>query len=451
MDLKKALLGFVTGVSLFLTPQQTHGVLEIREGSIIRDSEIEAILRDITEPIFKVAGLDPKSLNLYVVATSDVNAAASLENSIFVNTGLILKSDNLEQLVGVLAHETGHLALGHVARFEESIRRSSLIAMASAALGIAALIAGSPEAGMGAMMAGQDLALHTLMHYSRGQEASADQAAVRFLRTLGWTPKGLQEFLNYLAKQELWSAARQDAYMRTHPLSSTRVQMLNSAVEKGPAGGQLPASLYQRYARMVIKIKAFLSPPMAILMQHPESKTGDLDRYARAIAYYRQNQLGQSLNELDILIQKAPHDPFLHELKGQIYFENGRLEESVKAYHTALTYAPLSPLIRLAYVQAKMQLPNASYPTALKELSAVAKQESKNPLVWHLMAIAYGKMGQKGELALALAEKALTLEDLDTAEQQANRALSLSTQQRNKLRARDILEFVRAEKKSQHL
>ena len=451
MYFKKRFICFITLLSLFLAPHTSYGVLEIRDGSIIRDSEIEAILRDITEPIFKVAGLDPKSLNLYVVATSEVNAAASLENSIFVNTGLILKSDTLEQLVGVLAHETGHLALGHVARFEESIRRSSLIAMASAALGIAALIAGSPEAGMGAIMAGQDIALHTLMHYSRGQEASADQAAVRFLRMLGWTPKGLQDFLNYLAKQELWSAARQDAYMRTHPLSSARVQMLNSAVEKSQATGQLPANLHHRYARMVIKIKAFLSPPMAILMQHPDSKTSDLDRYARAIAYYRQNQLTKSLYELDTLIQQAPHDPFLHELKGQIYFENGRLEESVKAYHTALIYAPLSPLIRLAYVQAKMQLPDASYPTALKELKAIEKQENKNPLVWHLMAIAYGKMGQKGELALALAEKALTLEDLDTAEQQANRALILSTKQRDKLRARDILEFVRAEKKTQQL
>ena len=437
----------LTSVLTLIT--SVEGAPDIREGNIIRDSEIEAILLEIVEPIFNVAGLDPDHLNLYIVASSEINAAASLDYSIFINTALITKAKTLDEVVGVLAHETGHLALGHVARFEDSIKRSSIIAMASMALGIVAGIAGSSDAAIGTIMAGQQIAMGSLMHYSQGQEASADQAAVRFLDKLGWTAKGLSSFMNYLAKQELRSAERQDAYMRTHPLSSVRVEMLNSAISQLKKQGRpLPSHLYDRFDRMVMKIKAFMTPPMTMLMQHPPSKTGYLDRYARAISYYRQGSLAASLKELKALLSVNAQDAYLHELKGQILFENGKVDASYKAYQKAVALAPYSPLIRLSMVQAMMERQNADLQKAFKELHIVLQKESKNPMAWHLLAVIYGKQGKTGLSALALAEKALTLSDLDQALAQAKRALHLTTDRTALIRAKDIVEMVLVEKKN---
>ncbi len=435
--------------TLLLMMNAAQSAPDIREGNIIRDSEIEAILQEIMVPIFKIAGLDPKHLNLYIVASSEINAAASLDYSIFINTGLITKAKTLDEVVGVLAHETGHLALGHVARFEDSIRRSSIIAMASMALGIVAGIAGSTDAALGTILAGQQLAMGSLMHYSQGQEASADQAAVRFLDQLGWTAKGLSSFMNYLAKQELRSVDRQDAYMRTHPLSSLRVEMLDSAISQLKKPGKpLPSHLYERFKRMVVKIKAFMTSPMTMLMQHPPSKTSYLDRYARAIAYYRQGSLNDSMRELETLLKINPKDAYLHELKGQILFENGKIEDSYVTYKKAVALAPRSALIRLSMVQALMERKNANLQEAFKELHIVLQKEDKNPMAWHLLAVIYGKQGKQGLSALALSEKALTLADPDQALSQAKRALHLTKDKTALIRAKDIVEMVMAEKKN---
>ncbi len=435
-------------LSFFLTLKSVQAAPVIQEDNIIRDSEIEAILLEIMHPIFRVAGLDPKLLNLYIVASSEINAAASIDFSIFINTALITKAKNLDEVVGVLAHETGHLSLGHVARFQDSINRSSLIAMASAALGIVAAIAGSPDAAMGAMMAGQQIAMGSLMHYSQGQEASADQAAVRFLDKLGWTAKGLESFMAYLAKQELRSVDRQDAYMRTHPLSSLRVDMLNSVIGQLKTQGKpLPGRLYERFDRMVVKIKAFMNSPMTTLIQHPPSKTATLDRYARAIAYYRNGDLQRSLMELDPLLDQNPNDSYLHELKGQILFENGKVAEAYAAYQRALSLAPDNPLIRLSAVQAALELPQVDLTKELRELHLVLRKENKNPMAWHLLAVIHGRQGNKGLLALALSEKALTLGNPELALSQAKRTLHLAKEKTALVRANDIIELILAEQK----
>lgn len=435
-------------VAATVLTQSLYAIPSIQEGTVIRDSEIEAILKEIIRPIFKVAGLDPDSLNLYVVASSEINAAASLDNSIFINTSLITKASNLDEVVGVLAHETGHLSLGHVARFQDSIRQASLIAMASMALGIAAGLAGSSDAALGTIMAGQQVAMGTLAHYSQGQEASADQAAVRFLDQLGWTAKGLESFMGYLAKQELRSVDRQDAYLRTHPLSSTRVDMLKNAISNlKKTGHALPAHLYERFERMVAKIKAFMTPPQTLLLQHAAPKNAFLDRYIRAIAYYRQGNLDSSLQELNPLIAQSPQDPYLMELKGQILFDSGQVDQAYQTYQKAVNLSPNSALMRLSMVQAALESPNADLAKGLKELHQVIQKEDKNPLAWHLLAVIYGKQNQSGLAALALAEKALTLADLDQAQEQANRALHLTQDKKARLRAQDIIDMVLEEKK----
>lgn len=433
--------------SMILLLSNLQGV-EFKKDTLLRDSEIEDTLKLFTEPIFKVAGLDPKRLRLFLIANNAINAAASLDHMMFINTGLIAKSKNPEELIGVLAHETGHIAGGHLAQREGHMKKSSLMAMASMALGAAAMIAGAStgngsagEAGMGIMMGGAQSAMGNFLHYGRGQEASADQAGLNYLKDLGWSGQGLYDFLKMLSKQELLSASRQDAYLLTHPLSSERVQLVSRSVESSPfTNTKLPQAFYDRFDRIVAKVVAFMESPMTTRLKYRENDTRPAALYARAIAFYRDKKFPQSLALLDQLIASYPQDPYYYEMKGQVLFDGGHIAESIEAYNKALSFKPDAHLIRIARIQAQLELGQESnLDRMIAELKDVLKHEKENGFAWHILAMTYGKQGKTGHVALALAEEAVTHDDADSALQQGRRALALLPQGPEKLRARDLV------------
>lgn len=228
----------------------------LQTGSFIRDAEIEATLHEYITPLFKVAGLDPKSLSLYVLVNPDVNAAASIRYSIFINTGLLLESKTPEQVIGVLAHETGHIAGGHISRTEGAMGKATLAAMAAMALGtVAAIASNSSDAAVASILGGMSMAQGIAFHYSRGQEGTADSSGVHYLDELKWTSRGLLEFMQMLAKQEYLSPDQQDVYMRTHPFSRDRVDFLQQHLKNSPyADNRLPQDFYEKYDRMMAKL-----------------------------------------------------------------------------------------------------------------------------------------------------------------------------------------------------
>jgi predicted Zn-dependent protease len=424
---------------LFITTAHT---VDIKNNALIRDAEIEEALKMFTEPIFKVAGLNPKNLRIFVIANNEINAMATLNYTIFVHTGLISKAASPEEVIGVLAHETGHIACGHIARREENLKKSSIAALAAVALGAAATIAGSPDAGAGIMYGGMQVAQGNFLHYSRGQEASADQAALRFLKDLKWSATGLMGFMQVLAKQELLSSDRQDGYLRTHPFSSDRVQLMKNHVDTSPyTKSKLEQKYYETFTRLVAKVTAFMEPPMSTLIKYSANDKSLAARYARAIAYYRDKQLDRSMDLLDGLIRDYPKDAYFQELKGQIMFENGYMDESLDAYKKAVALDPGSALIRLSYVQTMMEISeDVPADTVIHELNTVLKTEYENPMAWHLLAIAFGKKDMVGHASLALAEKALCSDEFEMAITQGKRALHLLPDGPERLRAKDIVE-----------
>jgi predicted Zn-dependent protease len=411
---------------------------------IIRDAEIEHFILDILHHLFQAAGMGNQKPRVFLINDKNINAAASLNASIFINTGLITHIKTVDELVGVLAHETGHIAGGHVLKTQDSLNKASLMALAAAALGGAAMLAGQGELGTGLLLGGQSSALGTFLHYSRGQEASADQAALRFLDKLGWSSQGLLSFMQYLSKQEMFSAARQDPYLLTHPLSQERVSLMSNHPMRPSNFSAIP-DLPERFKRIQAKVIAFMQSAMATRLKFPEKNTDFATRYARAIAFYKDKKYSQALAAVDTLLQTYPQDPYLHELKGQISFEYGQVDAAIQAYEKALALKPKAALIRIALVQARLEKPTVNLQEQIKSLQAVMETERENPQVWQLLAIAYGRQGNLALTALSLAEKALTLDDFTQARAQATRATQLLKSGPALLRARDILQF--AEKK----
>ena len=104
--------------------------------SFIRDAETEHIIRTWAAPVFRVAGLNPDDINVHLINDRALNAFVAVGLNMFVNTGLLLRADNPSQVIGVIAHETGHISGGHLARLPEQMQnawQTMIISMLGAA------------------------------------------------------------------------------------------------------------------------------------------------------------------------------------------------------------------------------------------------------------------------------------------------------------------------------
>jgi len=402
-----------------------------RRLAIVRDAEIEHIIRTYATPILAAAGLDPEAVSIHLINDRSLNAFVAGGQRIFFHTGLLVRAETPGQVMGVLAHEIGHIAGGHIARGEEAIRDAFVSSLIATLLGAAAIAAGAtagggsggPNAGIGVIAAGQQIAQRNFLAFTRTQESAADQAAVGFLDGIGQSSRGLVEFLSILGEQDQIAAARQDPYVRTHPLSRERVDALVRRVDGSPfVGRAVPPEYVEMHQRTQAKLIGFLDPLPATLKRYPVSDASLPARYARAIAYYRVSDLNRALPEIDGLIAERPSDPYFHELKGQMLLENGRIEESIPAYRDAVQFAPREPLLLTALGQAYTATEdNRLMPQAIQYLEESIRLDDQQPLAWYHLSIAYGRVGRLGEAHVASAERALLTGRPLEARQQAER------------------------------
>lgn len=410
----------------------------------IRDAEIESYLRDLAAPIYHAAGIPPQDVHIAIVNDSDLNAFVAMGMNQFFFTGLLQAADTPEQLAGVIAHETGHISGGHLIRGREAMENASTEAILGMLLGVAAGAAsGSGEAAAVIIGASQGVAQQGMMSFSRTQESAADSAGLEFLDKAGITSRGIEEFMQKLAGQEMLPADRQTQYVRTHPLTQDRLENISNHLKNSPiANAKMDPAFYIRHERMKAKLLGFMQPETALL-RYSDKDARPSARYARAIALYRTGKVDRAIALMDELIATTPNDPFFHELKGQALFENGRVKEAISQYQKAVTLRPDSALLRTAYGHALLEEADkrgsVTLNEAIQQLEASTRIESHDPETWRFLAIAWGKKAAsapKSELNLkddpkryagladyALAEEAATHGQKAVAAQLAERAM----------------------------
>ncbi len=380
---------------------------EAQQLSFIRDAEIENTIRMYATPLFEQAGVDPTAVHIHLVNDKSINAFVAEGLNLFINTGLIMRTDNAGQLIGVIAHECGHIAGGHLMRGDAAIDKAQDISLAATLLGLAAAVAsGRGDVGSAVMMGGNDSAVRNYLAFSRGIEASADTAALTFLDNLHMSSRGFLDFMEKLQNEEMLTGAMQDPYVRTHPLTSDRIDEIRHHVETSPYSDvPVPPSYVEPHRRMVAKLYAFMNPPVSTLMRYSAKDTSIEARYARAIAYYREPDLGQALPLIDGLIAQRPNDPYFHELKGQMLFENGHAAAAVPEYKKAVELLPDNALLDQELGQVEVETENpALLPEAQKVLKDSTASDPESAESWRLLAIAYGRAGHEAEAEAALAE-----------------------------------------------
>ena len=420
--------------------------------SFIRDAEIEDTIRVVSTPLFQQAGLPPEAIDVYLINDDTLNAFVAGGLNMFLHTGFLLATDNMGEVAGVIAHETGHLEGGHIAARKSQIEALQGPLWATYVLGLgAAILSGDGRVGAAAVAAGQNAILRDLLLYTRGQEASADQAAVRLMEGAGYSAEGLLSFMSKLRGQEALLSSNQDPYLRSHPLTTDRMNYLRDSVTNSPfAGKDFPSDMQLRHARMQAKLIGFLKAPNVVMIEYPESDQSLPARYARSIMHYRSGRIEEALTMIDGLLAEFPEDPYFHELKGQILFENGRVAEAVEPYRQSVRYDPESALLRMAFAHTLIEANDPSLLNEAKEnLTLALSEEPRNASAWRQLAIAEGRMGNVGKAALALAEAAAARGDFLEARGQSERALSLLPEgSGDRLRAEDLKRYADSELKN---
>jgi predicted Zn-dependent protease len=423
------------------------GVAQAQGAGLIRDTEIENTIRAYATPLLNAAGLEASAVKFHIVRDRKLNAFVAGGQRLFITTGLLQRSADAGQVIGVMAHEIGHIAGGHLVRLKGAMENAGTMVMISQILGIAVgVLAGDPAAGLAVGAGGLQVTERTLLKYSRTQERSADQAAVNMLEATGQSARGLQQFLGILADQELLVSSRQDPYVRTHPLTRDRIAFIRNHVSRSRFSNRATdPDIVRRHRRMLAKLAGFLDPPARTLRTYKADDNTLLAHYARAIAFYRIADLASALPLIDGLIAEYPDDPYFYELKGQMLFENGRIEESLGPMRTATRMLPDAPLLRTALAHGQIELGRRDLlEPALRNLNHALRLDSLNPRAWRLSATAYGRDGRLGMAALSLAEYSTLVGRRADAREQAKRALkSLKQGTPAWQRAQDILRQAR--------
>ena len=437
-QLPKHLLAGLTTLALCLLPQLAAAA------GLIRDAEIERTLRTMTAPIFQAAGYRPGGIDLYILNDRSLNAFVANGNNMFLHTGLLETLETPEELMAVIAHETGHIAGGHQARRQINVRNARGPALLGLLVGIAAGVAGAGEAGTAVAAGSQAAILRTLLRYNRGEEAAADQAALDYLARARVDPTGLLKLLGRFRGQEVFNLGNVDPFILTHPLSVERLQLIERRVAEAEKR-TFPANPSRDYwhGRMRAKLIGFLDSPERVLNRlEGETETEEV-LYSKAVALYRLPAMREAVAATDRLIALRPNDPFYIELKGQILFETGQAEQAVPLYRRAVRLAPGEPLLEAGLGRALLSLnrPEADA-EALEVLQNARRRDLGDATALRALATAYSRAGDQGMAGLATAERYALTGHIRDARVHARRAASVMPEgSPGWLRAQDILSL----------
>ncbi len=418
--------------------------------TFIRDTEIENIIRLYTYPIFEAAGLDTSSVQTLIVLDDSLNAFVTGGQKIFINTGTLRHAELPEEVIGVLAHEAGHITGGHLAKITDKLNQAQTAGMLSMLIGVPlAVLSGRADVGLAASALGTTVNERDFFSYTRIQEQAADQASVEFMNKAGVDPTGLLNFMARLERQaKLYQGADSNPYLRTHPLTEDRMIFLRHQANLSEnRQKKLPDYFYRSHQRMRMKLKGYVEPAHQVLRELPEitvlTKNSEADiTYARAVALMRLADWEKAEAETKKLIAYHPEDPFYVELLGDIYRDSGQLEKAALRYRQVIETLPWAGLIRLslAHVLIQQNQPELDE-EALTHLGTAKAYEPNERALWRNLTIIYGRRGDKGMLALAKAESAFRYGDHKTASLQAEKAFSILPQQSSAwIRARDIYD-----------
>jgi predicted Zn-dependent protease len=420
---------------------------------VIRDAETEQLLRDYANPILRAAGVNVGATKIILIGDRSFNAFVANGRKIFVNVGALMEAKTPNEIIGVLAHETGHIADGHLAGLHQEMARAQILSIVGMLAGAGAMVAtvrsnrpgsavGSDAIGqMGAMLGPQELVRRSLLSYVRGQEEAADRAAVKFLASTGQSAKGLLTTLERFENESLFKTSSVDPYTLSHPLPRDRLSNLETVARASATfNAKDSPALQARHDLMRAKLVGFMGNAAEIGRRYPISDTSIAGRYARAVSAYRFGRMADAISQIDALIAAQPNNAYFHELKGQALLEGNRAREALGPLRRAIALAPQGLPIKVMLGHALIAADQA--PEAIRILTQVSQADPEDPEAFQYLAMAYDKKGDTALAQLAAAQGFFLAGKYVEARTQADRSKrQFAVGSPNWLKADDILNY----------
>ena len=426
------LTALMTAAALAVAPMAA--VAQENKGPpVLRDTETEQLLREYTRPILRAAGLEKHNIQMVIINQGVFNAFVADGRRIFVNYGAILQSETPNQIIGVMAHETGHLAGGHLAKMREQMAQAQTQMIIAMLLGAGAMVAGAKSGGSNSGLSNAGAAMFSapgevirrnLLSYVRQQEENADKAGVKFLNTTGQSSRGMYETFKRFTDESLFAARGADPYVQSHPMPAERVNALQELARSSPYWDKKDdPALQLRHDMARAKISAFMERQDTVYRRYPMSNNSLPARYAHAISTYLHGDLRSALAQIDALIQQQPNNPYFYEVRGQALLEGGKPQEAIAPLRKAVALSNNAPLIEMLLGQALVATANNAYTDeAIAILRAAVARETEAPIGYMQLAMAYGRKGDYAQADLASAQAAYLRGDNKTARDLASRA-----------------------------
>ncbi|MDG7055294.1 MAG: M48 family metalloprotease [Wolbachia endosymbiont of Menacanthus eurysternus] len=365
--------------------------------NVIRDSEVEAVVKELAQPLFSAAGIDSDRIKVFIISDNSINAFVIDNNSIFIHLGLLQHSTEPYILLGILAHEIAHISAGHVLQMSGAVSYFQSIAMISYVVGLVSTIIINPQVASAILLSGVALSSRLFFNYSQEQESVADSYALRYLDESGYDNSGMKEIFDYFKSIEHEDA---EGYFRTHPLSDKRIFAVQNYKVKNNVKPILADKLL-RFKRMVTKLDSFFSPIHVL-----SNKYGGNSEYVNAIIHYRQGKMEEAIAIVDSLVQKSRNDPYLYELRAEMLYKAGNLDEVIKMYEESLRYLSEKDSYLVKLTLSHTLLLYGDVKKAIFYLEQIASVEPNNAFVWKYFSIAYKRNADTAMHYFALTKKA---------------------------------------------
>ncbi|MGS4988980.1 M48 family metalloprotease [Roseibium sp. RP-7] len=397
---------------------------------LVRDAETEHLLKDYATPIFKAAGISNSEPEIILVNDKSFNAFVPDSRRMFINIGVIMESETPGEVIGVIAHESGHIAGRHLVRLRAAAANAQIISVIGMILGAGAAAAGAASgsgevaSGGGAVIMGSgSVGQRSFLSYQRGEEAAADRAALKYLSATGQSPRGLLKTFERMSEQQMFTRKYADPYAQSHPMAQDRYNSLATDAQKSKYFNQ-PEDYVLQYRHDMVRAKlfAFTSHPSATLRAYPRSDKSPQAQYARAIAAMKSRGKG-AVKEIDALIRTQPNNPYYYELKGQALIEGGDPKGAVAPFRKALSFKPTEPqfLTWLGYALVASN-DKSNLPEAERILKEAIQRDQNSGVAYSQLAIAHGRQGERAEADLATAKGLMVSGDFQAAKRYAARA-----------------------------
>ena len=432
-----AIVSFI--INPFITSAQAQ-----RSLPLVRDAEIEALIQDYTAPIFRAAGINRGGVEVFLLNNNAFNAFVT-GTRMFINTGAIMQADTPNEIIGVFAHETGHIVGGHLVRLRDRLEKAQILSVLGLLAGAGAAASGSAQGGAAIIAGSQGITQRGLLAYQREDEISADRAGVSLLNKTKQSGRGMLKTFERLGKNPLFSSGRLDPYAISHPVPRERIALLTNVVQKSPHYNKSDSSSLQlRHDLARAKIAAYAGGAGLVRNIFRKELNGIAGTYGIAISHFLNGVPRRGLPMIDKLIKKMPDYPYFHEMKGEMLLRSGKASKAANSFQKAVNLDKRqNGLLRIQLGHALLETNSKkNLAAAIKTLKQGTSRDPYSSAGYGYLARAYGANGQRNLALAATAEARYLQGNLRDAKQFALRAQpNIKKGSPQWLRLQDIIDY----------